>query len=130
MTWNTVLILFEIIALAAVSVLCMYLIGVLVRLRSLLTIVEDDIRELSARAIPVLENLEIITDKIKSVTESIDEQVDIVKQSILSVKQIADDIVDFERRVQERIEEPVMETVGTIAALFKGVRTFVARLRA
>ncbi len=130
MTWNTVLIIFEVIALSALSVLCIYLIGVVVRLRSVLTIVEDDIRELSAKAIPVFENLEIITEKIKNVTESIDEQVDIVKQSITSVKQIADDIVDFERRVQERIEEPVMETVGTIAALLKGVRTFVARMRA
>jgi len=130
MPWNAVLIIFEVIALASLSVLCMYLISVLVRLRSVLTIVEDDIRELSAKAIPVLENLEIITDKVKNIAESIDEQVDIVKQSISSVKQIADNIVDFERRVQERIEEPVMETVGTIAALVKGVRTFVTRMRA
>ncbi|MBI1804447.1 MAG: DUF948 domain-containing protein [Ignavibacteria bacterium] len=130
MTWNTVLIIFEIIALASLSVLCVYLIAVLVRLRSVLVIIEDDIRELSAKAIPVFENLEIITDKVKNVTESLDEQVDIVKQSIDSVKQMADNIVDFERRVQERIEEPVMDTVSIIAAMVKGVRTFVARLRA
>jgi len=127
---STILIVMEIVALAAFTVLCIYLIKVLVRVRSILTVIERDIKELSAKAIPVFENLEAITDKVKSVTESIDEQVDIVKSAILSVKDIADNIVNFERRVQDRIEEPVLETVGTFAAVFKGVRTFFARLRA
>jgi uncharacterized protein YoxC len=130
MDWNVVLTLMGIIALTAVSVLCVYLITLIVRVRSILTIVEQDIRELSARAIPVLENLEVITDKVKSVTESIDEQVDIVKQSLGSIKEVAENILSFERRIQERIEEPMLETVGTVAAVIKGVRTFVARLRA
>ena len=51
MTWNTVLIIFEVIALSALSVLCVYLIGVVVRLRSVLTIVEDDIRELDRKSV-------------------------------------------------------------------------------
>ena len=130
MDWNILLTIMGIIALAAVSALCVYLITLIVQIRSTLTVVEQDIRELSARAIPVFENLEVITEKIKNVTENIDEQVDIVKHSIGSIKEMADNILDFERRIQERIEEPVLETVGTVAALFKGVRTFVARLRA
>lgn len=130
MTTNSLLMLFEIVALAALSVVCIYLISVLVRVRGILAIVEEDIRELSAKVIPVLENLETITEKIKNVTENIDEQVDSVKESINAVKRIADNIVNFERKIQDRIEEPVMETVGTLAAIIKGVRTFVARLRA
>jgi uncharacterized protein YoxC len=130
MTSNSLLILFEIVALAALSVVCIYLISVLVRVRGILTIVEEDIKELSAKAIPVLENLETITEKIKNVTENIDEQVESVKESINAVKRIADNIVSFELKVQDRIEEPVLETIGTIAAVIKGVRMFVARLRA
>jgi len=130
MTENTLLPIFEIIALAALSIVCFYLITVLIRFRSILSVVAEDIKELSAKAIPVLENLETITERIKHVTESIDEQVDTVKDSINSIKVIADSIVNFERKIQERIEEPVVETVGTLAAVLKGVRTFVARLRA
>lgn len=125
-----ILIIMQIVALAAVTVLCVYLVMVLVRVKGILGIVERDVHELSARAIPVMENLEVITDRVKNVTESIEDQIDIVKQSIHSVREIAENIVDFERRVQAKIEEPVMETVGTIAALFRGVQTFVARLRA
>ena len=130
MTANTLVMIFEVIALAALSVVCFYLISVLVRVRTILTIVAEDVKELSAKALPVLENLETITERVKHVTESIDEQVDTVKDSINSIKIIADSIVHFERKVQERIEEPVIETVGTLAAVLKGVRMFVARLRA
>ncbi len=130
MTANTLLILFEIIALAALTVVCIYLLSVLIRLRNVLAVVEEDVREVSAKVIPVLENLEVITEKVKNVAESIDEQVESVKDSIHSVKEIAENIVRFERQIQDRIEEPVLETVGTFTAIFKGVRTFVARMRA
>ncbi len=123
------LVIMEIVALGCLSVLCIYLITVLVRVRSILTVVEKDIKELTSKAIPVFENLEIITEKVKSVTESIDDQIQMVKHSIASIKEVADNIVSFERRVQERIEEPVLETVSVFASLFKGVRTFVERIR-
>jgi len=118
-----------IVALLAVTILCIYIITVLVRIRKILDIVETNIKEISSKAIPIFHNLEIITDKVRRVTESVDEQIDMVKSSIQSMKEIADNIVDFERRVQERIEEPVMESIGVVAALFKGVRAFFARLR-
>jgi uncharacterized protein YoxC len=126
----TLLVLMQIIALAAVAALCIYLIVVLARVRAILVAMEKDIKELSAKAIPVIENLEVITDRVKTITENIDEQVDVVKHAVTALKGVADNIVEFERRVQERIEEPVLDTVTTFAALLKGVRTFVTRLRA
>ncbi len=130
MDWQLMLVIFEIIALAALSVLCVYLITVIIRIRNILTVVEQDVRELTSKALPVFENLEVITDKVKNITESIDEQVEAVRHSIDSIREVADNVVDFERRVQERLEEPVLETIGTIAAIFKGVRAFMTRMRA
>ncbi|MBI4811438.1 MAG: hypothetical protein HY800_08395 [Ignavibacteriales bacterium] len=127
---EALLLVMQIITIVALTILCVYLINVLVRVRNILTVVEIDIKELTAKAIPVFTNLEVITDKIKNVTENIDEQVEMVKSSILSIKEIADNVVNLERKVQERIEEPVLETVGTLAAVINGVRTFIARLRA
>jgi len=124
------LLVMQIVALAALTILCVYLITVIVRVRNILTIVEHDIKELTAKALPVFSNLEIITEKIKTVTDNIDEQVDLVKNSISAIKEIIDNIVNFEQKVQEKIEEPVLESVGTLLAVFKGVRTFIARLRA
>ena len=126
---DSILVVVQIFALVCLSVLCIFLISLLARFKTFLTGVEKDLKEISAKAIPVFENLEIITEKVKSVTESIDSQVELVRHSINSIKEITDNIANFERRVQARIEEPVLETVSILAAFLKGIRTFVDRMR-
>jgi uncharacterized protein YoxC len=127
---ETILVLAEILALACLAALCMYLIFVLIRMRKVMTNLERDLKAFADRAIPVLQNIEEITTKFKSVAAIIEQEVGAIKQSMVAIQQIAEDVVNFERRIQERIEIPVMETVSVIAALFKGVRTFLERLRA
>lgn len=120
----------QVLANIAVIALCGFLVAFLIRLRGTLQVIEKDVRELSARTLPILDNVEVITDKIRNIADNIDDQVDLVKDSLNSVREIANNVVDFERRIQARIEEPVLETVGTIAAVLKGVRAFFVRLRA
>ena len=84
---ETILVVSQILALLCLSTLCIYLIVVLLRFRTMLDTVERD------------------------------------------VKEIADSIVELERRVQDRVEGPILDTVAFIAAVFKGVRTFVERVR-
>lgn len=126
---ESTLIIVQIVALLCLSALSVYLIVVLVRVREILSSVESDVKELSSKAIPVFANLEVITDKVKNVTMNIDEQVEGVRESIQSMKEIADNMVTFERRIQERVEEPVLEAVSFLAAAVKGVRTFIERVR-
>jgi hypothetical protein len=52
-----------------------------------------------------------------------------VRESIATVKGIADHVVAFERKIQERIEGPILDTVAFIAAVFNGVRSLLDRLR-
>lgn len=127
---ESLLVIAQILALLCLSALCIYLIVVLLRVRDILVSVDKDLKEVTSRAIPVLENVEFITARVKSISESIDDQVLIVRESIASVKQVADNVVDLERKVQERIEGPILETVAFVAAVFKGVRTFLDRVRA
>lgn len=126
---DNILVVVQVIALLCLSALSVFLIVILVRVRHILTNVAKDLNELSSKAIPVFENLEVITGKIRNVTTNIEEQMDGVKRSIDSVKGIVDNVVAFERRVQECIEEPVLETVSFIVAAIKGVRTFFERVR-
>jgi uncharacterized protein YoxC len=120
----------QIIALVCVSAVCIYLIIVLLRLKEVLTSFETDLKDVTARTLPVLENMEYITSRVRNITESIDDQVTIVQESIGSMKEMADNIVALERRVQERVEGPILDTLGFVAAVLKGVRTFFARVRA
>jgi uncharacterized protein YoxC len=125
-----VLVIAQIIALLCLSTLCVYMIVVLLRVRDILSNVEKDVRDIASRTLPVLDNMEYITARVKGVTDSIDDQVVAVRDSIASVKQVAENVVEMERRVQERIEGPILETVALVSAIFKGVRTFLDRVRA
>jgi uncharacterized protein YoxC len=127
---ETTLVVAQIIALLCLSALCIYLIVVLLRVKGMLDTVEKDLKEMTSRALPVLENMEFITSRVKSITENVDDQVMIIRESIGSVREVADNLVELERRVQDKIEGPILDTVAFVAALFKGVRTFVERVRA
>lgn len=126
---ETILVLTEILALICLAALCVYVILVLTRMRRVMTNLERDLKTFADRAIPILENIEEITTKFKNVAAIIEQEVGAIKESMAAVQQIAENVVNFERRVQERIEIPVMEAVSVISAVFKGVRTFLDRLR-
>jgi uncharacterized protein YoxC len=128
-TWDTVLTLAKILALLSLAALCLYLIVVLLRVKQILGDLERDVKELSTRALPILDNTEYITSRLKSIAESIDDQVLTVRDSIASVRQIADNLVELERKIQERIEGPILESLSFFGAVVKGVRTFAERVR-
>ena len=120
----------EILALLCVSALCVYLIVVLARLKETLGHVEKEVKDLAAHALPILENTEYITARLKSVAENVDDQVLTVRESIASIREIADNAVALERKIQERIEGPVLDGVSYLSAIVTGIRTFIQRVRA
>lgn len=120
----------EILALLCVSALCVYLIVVLARLKETLGHVEKDVKDLAAHALPILENTEYITARLKSVAENVDDQMLTVRESIASIREIADNVVALERKIQERIEGPVLDGVSYLSAIVTGIRTFIQRVRA
>lgn len=126
---ESVLVSAQILALLCLSALCVYLITVILRLRDLLGKVESDVKEITTRAVPVLDNVEYITNRLKSISDNVDDQVAMVRDSIGSVRGVADNIVALERQVQARVEGPILETVGLVAAVVKGLRAFAERVR-
>jgi methyl-accepting chemotaxis protein len=119
----------ELIALVSVSALCIYLIVVLIRLKDLLILIRKDLGEIGEKAKPVLENLNTITDHMKSVSEKVDEQVGLVKGSLESVKQAADNFVALEERLQASVEEPIMRLGAILGAVVNRVATFFGGTR-
>jgi uncharacterized protein YoxC len=126
---ESVLVIAQILALLCLSALCVYLIVVLIRLRDVLSGFEKDMKELTARAVPVLDNMEYITGRVRGITDSIDDQLTSVRESLASVRSIAENVMAFERRVQESVEGPILEGVAVIAGVFKGLRAMVERFR-
>ena len=123
------LVIVEFIAFLSVAALCIYLIFLFVRVRALVMNMERDLKEISARAIPVLSNLEFITDRFRNVAQQVEDQIDAVSGSLQAIKSAADDVLMLERKVQQRIEEPVVEAASFLAAFYRGLRTFFDRMK-
>jgi phage-related minor tail protein len=119
---ETVLTLAEVVALVCVSALCVYLIVVLTNLKR-------DFSEISQRSKPVLDNLAYITDKLKSAAGKIDDQVDIVKGSLNSLRSVAENVLLFEERVQRQLEEPIFQVASVIGAIVTSIAAFIDRFR-
>ena len=119
---ETVLQLVQVIALLSLTVLCIYLIVTLSRLRR-------DLADFAQRSKPVLENLAFITEKLRSTAEKIDDHVDIVKSSLTSFKNVADNVFLLEQRVQQRIEEPIIQVASIIGTIVSSVGIFFDRFR-
>lgn len=125
---ENVLLIAQIVVLFALSGLSIYFILVLVKLRELLGTFDTNLREVSSRAIPTLENLEIITSKLRAIVENFDEQIALLRTSVETIRSVADNVAAFERRVQEAIESPVMEVMSTLGGIIRGFTTFLGRI--
>ena len=126
---NNLLMFAQIILVFSLVGLAIYLVIVLAKVKTLLVQIESDVKNVSARVIPVLVNMEVITSKLRSITANFDDQMTIVTSSVQSIKEIADSIVEFERRVQDRIEAPVLEVAGMLGSVVRGIAAFINRLR-
>jgi uncharacterized protein YoxC len=124
-----ILTIMEVVALLSFSALCVYLIVVMMRLQKIFGNIERDVREITLKASPVLENLEGITGKIRAITDSMSDDFEMLRHAMWSLRDAIESIVEFEQRVQHRIEEPVMESVTTFTAFLKGVQTFFQYFR-
>lgn len=117
----------KILALFSAAGLCVYLIVVLMRLNGVLILFQRDFAEITRNLKPILENLNIVADKLRSITTKVDEQVVLFKASLESFKSLADNIVNFEVRVQERLEEPIIRVTSLVGAFVSRILSFFGR---
>ena len=114
-------------ALLSASALCLYLIVVLTRVSDVLQQLQKDLAELSKSLKPVLDNLNIVAERLKSITTKIDDQVGLFKGTLEAFKQVADNIAAFEGRVQSRLEEPFLRVGSLLSSIVSRVASLFNR---
>ena len=119
---ETVLPYVQAVALISLTALCFYLIVALSGLRR-------DLAEFVQRSKPVLDNLAFITERLKSTAQKLDDHVDIVKSSLMSLKGVADNVLMLEERVQQRLEEPILQVASILGAIVSSVGSLFERFR-
>ncbi|HAV22617.1 MAG: hypothetical protein A2X67_01760 [Ignavibacteria bacterium GWA2_55_11] len=115
----------QVLALLSASALCIYLIVSLVKLNDVLASLQRDVAEITRNLKPVLENLAAVAEKLRSITTKVDEQANLFKGSLETVRRVADNIEQFEVRIQERLEEPVTRVLAIVGGVIQKLASFV-----
>ncbi len=84
----------------------------------------SDVKEIKPKVIESFDKIILLSDNINTAVKKVNENIDVLGTVVDKVKVTADSIIDFEKKVQSRIEPPVMDTVKTITAVSAGVKTF------
>jgi ABC-type transporter Mla subunit MlaD len=115
------------VALFSAAALCCYLIVTLMRLNNLLAMFQKDFSDLSKNLKPILENLNFVSERLKSITTKVDDQVNIFRSSLEALKSMADNVVGFEARMQQRLEEPIIRATSMISGIVSKIASFFGR---
>ena len=116
-----------ILALFSAAALCVYLIFTLVRLNSVLLLFQRDFSDISRNLKPILENLNFVSERLKSITTKVDDHVNLFKGTLELFKGLAENVLDFEARVQQRLEEPIIRVTTIISGAISRLVSFFGR---
>lgn len=81
--------------------------------------------DVKPKIIDAIDKINMLSENVNSVVTKVNENVDVLETVVYKVKDTADSIIEFEKKVHQRIEPPVMETLSTITAVSAGIKTFI-----
>lgn len=117
----------KILALLSAAALCIYTIVVLIRVKELLRVLQNEIIELNKSLKPVLENINVIAERLRSIATKVDDQVTILHGLFSSFQRVADNVLHFEERIQHIMEEPFMRVNSLLGNIVGKVTSFFTR---
>lgn len=88
----------------------------------------DDVMSVKPKVETAIEKINSISENVNGLVTKVNDNIGVLATVVDKVKDTADNILDFERTVQSRIQPPVMNTVNTISAISVGVKTFFDKL--
>lgn len=83
-----------------------------------------DFEDIKPKVFETVDKANSLSDNVNSFVTKINKNVDVLENVVEKVKDTAESILDFEKKIQSKIEPPVMDTVNTISAVSVGVKTF------
>ncbi len=92
-------------------------------------VLTKDFADIKPKVYETVDKANSLSDNVNSFVSKINKNVDVLEDVVDKVKDTADSILDFEKRIQSKIEPPVMDTVNTISAVSVGVKTFFDSLK-
>lgn len=113
----------------AFLILVAFLLPTIMQVRKTAQQVEIISADLHQNLPETLANLNEITGNLSQMVSYGKRRMEVLGEAVDDVRSMVDDIVHFERELKTRIENPIMETLSTLTALVKAIRSFAEALR-
>ncbi|RCK77459.1 MAG: hypothetical protein IGBAC_1768 [Ignavibacteriae bacterium] len=91
--------------------------------------IQQDINLITQKTIPVLENASNTMRRVDELSENIQREIDGIMYSIRSLKKIADDVVELETKIKQKVEEPLLDSISFFSGIIKGIKTFIMKMK-
>ncbi len=89
----------------------------------------SDVMEVKPKVEKLIDKVNGVTENVNSIVVKVNENIHVLTTVVDKFKVTADNILDFEQKIQKKIEPSVLDTVNTISAVSVGIRTFFDKLK-
>lgn len=91
--------------------------------------ISGQVKSIKSKIEPAVEKIQSLTENVNSVVDKVKNNVDVLEKVVERIKDTTDSIINFEQKIQRKIEPPVTNTVNIISAISVGIKTFFERLK-
>lgn len=121
--------LVQLVFFLCLSILAIYLITAIKRLLKSIETIQKDINLITQKTIPILENASNTMRRIDELSENVQKEIEGIIYSIRSLKKIAEDVIEFETKIKQKVEEPLMDSISFFSGIIKGIKTFILKMK-
>jgi uncharacterized protein YoxC len=121
------------VSVAVIAASCVFavilFIPVVLQIRRVSRETEKLIDTVRLQVAPVSRDLTAISRDLRGILQSIQRQVDKVEDGVTTARDIVVRVQDFERAIEQTIEEPLLKAVTLVSAMTRGFEAFFRVLR-
>jgi uncharacterized protein YoxC len=118
--------IFIIILLISASVLCIYLVFTLKKLTESINVMQKDIDKLVSTTLPVLENLNQVSEKALRLTNMAEHQVNVIQSGIENFRSNFQQVFSFGKAGSHN---SLTDFITNLRAISKGIITFIKEFK-
>lgn len=118
--------IFIVILLISASVLCIYLVITLKKLTESIKVMQSDIDRLVTKTLPVLENLNEVSEKALKITNDIESAYSSIQDKISGFRENFENVITL-KKVKDSFS--LTEFITNLRAITKGIIVFIKELR-
>jgi len=90
---------------------------------------QDDVNKFKITVEPIVDDSRILVKKLNNIFGKVEDNLDVVTNTVEKVRDTVDSIIDIEQRIQRKIEVPLFDSINSVSAIFRGVKVFFERIK-